>query len=788
MSRSTETLTIDEGMILSSSHEIVQSVINDEFKFDKLIVKGTANAFDKNFIGSAIFETFRKKLGESIVSLELHEPFDLDLNFTNLRCLSIKNPDIFQFILPKLHKRNVALEELSIHDKVIECTTNGDKKKINVTFIEILQLFKSLKSLTFQCSILLETNIIMKLFSELNTIIWGTDGLFVDCEPLPQWTDYTNYYWIIEMVKIEIVKVENARKLVIRPLFLREKMIEVEGMKLQCETNCNLNHRTFKSESVEKFTFENQQKCFNYFVSCFESFPRLVEISNLYLDDIFVLSLISTTLNHLTTLSLHYRGPPPPAWPSFPNMEKVVVNFLMSTYESFEKFIKSFPNLKKLRVNVESGNTDDDCAIIITENLKKLEYLSIQFDESKLTSIGLDLIGYKLKELQHLYINYSERFSDIEKLFDDLPKLEVLWYGHSFLLRRSMKRTDIPAVLLTKAKIIEDLPPELLEQIFVHLNINEQRYCRQVSKFWFNIHASSPHFDRSLNLRNSYLSWATKPVKIFVNTDFKYNWIIFDETSFAKDEDLTRFWEKIGANVEEICIKDRSLNVMDAVKTGWKASHFPKLKRLTIEVLPLFYDLLHQDISEWKLLLNRIECLSVNYLFPRVLTKNVEYSMSNVTQLIVDGCMNETILAFFTRISFPKINTLIILHVSYETIDLTQIFDTKLKFGQLKTLFIGKYYQWNEEDFNLILKSCPKVECLGIGFITKYKDFSNILNYEAVAKKMFDNMSSLNGLYFVIFENTQEKRYKTFLRTGVSFTESKKLCRIFDKINSSLEN
>lgn len=131
---------------------------------------------------------------------------------------------------------------------------------------------------------------------------------------------------------------------------------------------------------------------------------------------------------------------------------------------------------------------------------------------------------------------------------------------------------------------------------------------------------------------------------------------------------------------------------------------------------------------------------------------------------------------------------MIILHVSYETIDLTQIFDTKLKFGQLKTLFIGKYYQWNEEDFNLILKSCPKVECLGIGFITKYKDFSNILNYEAVAKKMFDNMSSLNGLYFVIFENTQEKRYKTFLRTGVSFTESKKSCRIFDKINSSLEN
>lgn len=782
------TLTIDEDLLLCESHATVQAVINKELKHDKLIINRTTNAFDKNFIGSAVFETFWKILGESVVTLELHEraPVDLELYISNLHCLCIKKPEIFQFISPKLYEKNVALEVLNIKEKLIIYTTNEEKPDINETFIKILQLSTSLKSLTFECSILL--NIVMKLFFDLNTNFWGMDEVIVDCEPLPQYTDYINYIWIIEMVEMEFVRLENTTKLIIKPLSIREKIIVTDGCKIECQTNCILNHRVFKSDSVVRFTFEeNLKKCYNYYRTCVESFPSLVKVTHLYFDDVAVLNLMSERLNSLTNLSFYYYGPLPNTWPTFPKMEAVAINFKVASYKSFEGCIKSFPNLTKLLVKIDRGIhvTDDDCAKIITENLKNLEFLFIKGKNGTLTSIGLDLIGYKLQKLKELHISCLESFSNFEKLFDELPQLEVLWYGHSFLLRRFINVESMP---LSKEKQIIDLPPEILEQIFLYLNIKEQRNSSQVSKFWFNIISSSPNIDRTINLGNSYLSCATKPVKIFANTEFKYNAIIFENTSCAKDEDLTRFWERIGTEVEEICMKDRSLNVIEAFETGLKARHLPKLKRLTIEILPIFYELIHEDIPEWKLLLNRIESLSVNYLYQRVLTQNVEFSMSNVTQLTVDGCMNETILAFFERISFPKVKTLIILHVSYESIDLVELFQTKFNFGQLKTLFIGKYYQWHEQDFELILRNCSNVEILGIGLITKFEDFSNYIHYEMIAKLMFDNLLSLNGLYFVIFKNTQAKRYKTYLRTGFGFAESGKSCRVFDAINSSLEN
>lgn len=211
---------------------------------------------------------------------------------------------------------------------------------------------------------------------------------------------------------------------------------------------------------------------------------------------------------------------------------------------------------------------------------------------------------------------------------------------------------------------INDFPPKLLEQLFSYLTAKEQRACRQVCKNWFNVLSSSPYADRTLNLKGSELSRRTKPVKIFGNSKFKYNSIVFDGNTFIRDSDLTAFWAKIGAEVEEICIKGDTA-FTGAIETGLEAQHFPKMKKLTIE-LPLLYDLIKEDYTDWWLLLTQVEIFCVIYHWGQnddidnyILNdfgSDPSFTMSNVTTLEIHNMIapGPIIFGFFQKLHFPN--------------------------------------------------------------------------------------------------------------------------------------
>lgn len=354
-----KTLTIKDNFMLNSEHEIVKAVINDETIIETLIVEGTANAFSDDFSKSESFERFWKKLGATVLCLKLHvrPPVEQELYFTNLQKLFIINENIFEFISLTLHQVNVGLTHIKINTEAIDCVTNHEKPEINENFIAVLQHCKSLSNLVFGCKIPLETNIINAIFSELNYNIWEMDELIFDCEQLPFWADYANYYWMVDIIEMRFFKIGNFRKVIVSPNSVCEKLMEGQS---HCETNCSLKHPVFRGEGEVTLSFGQMEwKCNEYYRSCFDSFPLIIVLNRVYFNDVDVLNRMSEKLILLRELTYFYYGPLILNWPPFPKLEKLHIQLDVSSYESFENLIKSCPNLKRLRVKIREGITDD---------------------------------------------------------------------------------------------------------------------------------------------------------------------------------------------------------------------------------------------------------------------------------------------------------------------------------------------------------------------------------------------------------------------------------------------
>lgn len=346
---------------------------------------------------------------------------------------------------------------------------------------------------------------------------------------------------------------------------------------------------------------------------------------------------------------------------------------------------------------------------------------------------------------------------------------------------------------------ISHLPPELLENILTFLTKNEQLTARLVCKYWLSTIASSPTITHNLYLSNCLVN--SEFAKVFLNTELRITAIICKNASFAKEENLKNFWSKIGEKVKEIYIKKKVEDeeeeeeeeypetcIGDAVRSGLKASYFPNLRKLKVDLLPLFYEMIDENLEEWDILLNQVQNLSVNYLYHEVETKDVHLTMSNVTELTVDGCHNETIERFFERIAFPCIENLVLIHVTYRTLELFDLFKMRFNFSQLKSLFAAQYFDWEESDFNLIINNCGNLEYLGIGIITKYREHSKDLKCDEIATKCFKKLTSLKGVYFVTFSNTEEKSFKSYQKTPKGFSTSDEPFGPFAAIQSPLKN
>lgn len=821
-----KTLTLTNGLLLSEHHEIVQSVINESVKYDGLIIDGFDKLFDDSMEKSDTFENFWTKLGESVVILALRyedkATVDIFSFFTKLRELHIETTDDLKPDLAEVCHKNNQLDTVVLADHVI--VIDSKKWEIGKKFIDVLDHCKSLKTLVFGCKVPLEANIINQVFSEMNYNYLGRDEVIFDCNPLPCWDNYSIYYWVVAKIEMTLTMNEETSKVCIKPLEIEE------NFNTQCKDDCFIEHEVFRSESVSKFTFSYAVKprYRKYLRSCFDSFPS---IQVLYRDnatnlvnhnDQVLVDLIFTRLKYLYDCFLRLSTSII-NWPSSPEMKRFEVVFETSSYDSFERFLRSFPNVRWLRVEVNRGITCDDCIKLISKHLKGLIYLFVMCEESQLTSVGLKMFENSFPALKHLYINSPESTSHIQKLFGKLPKLEKIVCGKRTLVRHhhveetktgkianETKNGNLPRQLLEQilsylAKEdqlnlnlaleadIHDLPMEILEQIFSTLDKKDRLQCRQVSKRWFNIFSSSSKLDRTLNLKESYLSRNINPVKVLLDTKFKYNRIVIEkDTNFASDEDLSEFWQKIGKDIEEICLRGQRLTLVDAFKTGLIAAHLPKLKRITVDLFFYFSKLLSQDLPEWRLLLKRLKTIIFTSTgFINCFTLHLEpipvFEMTHLEQIEVYYNVAAVLGYLLDCLSLPNLKKFIIFSNSETTIQ--TLFKANCNFDKLTTLFIAKYEEWQSHDFELICQKCSNLRSLGICMLSRvaHSDRTfNVSSYNLIVGRMFIRLLYLCEIYFTKFINNKKgtiEQHKLYLRTGTkSFTESDKSHRYFDEL------
>ncbi|XP_063700101.1 uncharacterized protein LOC134830521 [Culicoides brevitarsis] len=333
---------------------------------------------------------------------------------------------------------------------------------------------------------------------------------------------------------------------------------------------------------------------------------------------------------------------------------------------------------------------------------------------------------------------------------------------------------------------ISDLPPEILEKILLYLPNNDKLVARLVSKYWMSIVVSSPRLNLTLYLVNCRLE--KELISLLLQTELTFARIVFEECEIAEvADDQTEFWSKIGKNVKEIYIKSRHTRLDLAIDKGLKAAHFPKLKSLKLDMLPLFYELSSRGQHEWIKLLLQIENFTVHYLQNREVTKDVSILMPKVKNLRIDGCKNKTIQVLFNRVIFSEVQNLTIIFVSYQNLNLQKIFRTNFDGTLLRTLFLSQFYSWIDINFNLISEFFPNLEVLGIGIITKYQEHGSELKHKEIAEKLFKK-PPLKELHFVTFRQTDDKKFKSFVRTDKGIEETNKKFRAFDEIQSLLQN
>lgn len=794
-----KTLTIKDDFRLLEIDTLVRSIITGKETYDTLVVIMMERKDLDQVFNRPSMDIFWRKLGQSVVTLiwkstRTSAPPWLTKYFNNVQILQL---DTLVVELPP--KFYCGLERLTTSEKMIRYDISTEQHRIRPELNGLLLGCTTLKKFEFNCDVPLEATIVNDLFAELNYTILDMDEVIFECEPVPSWADYHNYYWVIERIEMEFSRSGENRKVIIKPLTIK---VELKANHHVCAKNCSVHHQIFKSESVTEFSFQHDTKCFECYKTCFLGCPSIRRFHGFYLDSVLlkVMSQHLTRLNHCTC---YYQGVVPLTneWPSFPDINSVDIRFIDAvTYEGFTKFVKSYPNLTRLTVSIHKEITDDDCAEVVSKYLRNLENLSIVCGDSKLTQTGLELIGNHLKNLKELRINCRESKTVIRNLFDTLPELTSV---HNELLtflernppdKSSNLAVDVdeyPITVSNDDNINDALPLELLEEILRFLYKSDVLSCRQVCRYWFDICSSSSRLDRTLDLTNSYLTWKTSPVKLFVNTNFKYNRILInDATSCAKGENLTEFWETITRETKEIRIKGHHPNFINAFESGLTAAHLSQLHHLSFTEVPSFNELLKQDNPEWNSLLTRIDTLTFRESdFTKYHKKIEEFSMSNVKSLnFVQFWNDEVVLELLNRISFPKIQNFKVLPLFF--MELPQIFQTKLNFWQVKILCVTKSVdQWSYGDLQLIWMNCSNLQRCGLGQEEDtgddHFDDTVFMRSEQVSRLMFDKLSELSGIYFVKFvKNDGEKfQYKAYCRSGVkSFKKLNKTHRLSDEI------
>lgn len=757
-----KTLTFSDNLEQSEIDSIMQSVITGQKTYDTLMLN--VDGFEK-----PLMSKFWKKLGESVTTIDCEQSSAGSLScienyFTKVRTLHIGN------------EHNFVLSNIYFNLEVLTTTSQNMIRYdlVSRTLTEIVAGCKLLKKIEFGCNVPLEANIINGLFSELNYTALEMDEVIFDCEPLPCWMDFHSYYWIIKRIEMEFIRSDEIRKVIIKPLQISVRY----GRNLrQFGENCSVYHHIVKSDSITEFSFQFKSNCFNYLKITFESCPSIRRFNGRNVD-MELLRLMSQLLKKLQHCTCYYTGYLPNEWPSFPNIDTFDIRFMQEvTHDGFENFVKSYPNLRQLTVTVDKGITDDDCAKIVSENLKNLEYLDMRCSNSKLTQVGLEFIEKTLKKLKTLRINCLERKTVLWNLFEKLPDLEVLHHrSFPFSAERHdwIKANENKALLdeyptnVSNYNINTTLPTEILEKVFEFTEKIDLLSSRRVCRYWFEICSSSTKLDRTLDLKNSYLSWKADPVRLFINTNFKYNRIeVNNETHVANAESLLKFWEKIAGDIKEIRITDDEPTFIKAFETGLKAQHFTKLNHLSFNTIYGFKEFLKQDNAEWNALLTNIDTLSfVSNLF----TEHkciLNFSMSNVKHLkFFDRCHDKDITEILNSVSFPKIQNLTIL--IFRNIKLNEIFKTKLNFCQLREFHIT-ISDWSYQDVELICINCPNLQCLRIGNVSG-KDDTEFLENEEVPKMLFDELPALREIYFYLLKfieeiNEDEMQYIKYCRT-----------------------
>lgn len=785
-------LTLKSNDLLSETHNIVQAVLSESFLCQTLIIDGEFNLFEETFKDEETFKTFWHLLGKSVVVGDLnikHVPvFMTNACFTNLREIRM-HADHANLEFIELCKKNIQLDTIVLRGGNVINISNYDKWNIEEHVFDLLRYCKLLKKFEFSCFIPLEESTINELFAGINYEYLGMDEILFDCEPIPCWNDYSTYYWVIHSIAMEFEKEHGTNKLLIKPLEIEETFKSDEN---ECQDDCPIKHKVFLSKSVKEinFSFDSYKRCRNYLESCIYSFPSTIILNAAGLMDYdeWMVNLILPQLNHISTCYIYFKSSAL-NWVSLPQVETIAVTFVTTTYESFEAFIKSVPNLTFLEIFINQGITSDDCVKIISDHLPFLSYLSIMCNKSKVTSVGLRLFRKNFQVLEELRIQCPTSDIAIRRLFKKLPKLSKIFCGERYFYKNDQITNDTIAIeeheMRDEAKLtIEDLSTEIIECIFLNLNKRDQLQCRQVSKRWFDICSSSTQLDRSLSFKDSYLSNNINPVKIFLNTKFNYNRLVFDkDTNFATEDDLTEFWDKIGEHIIELSFIGNALNIEGAFKTGLVSNHLPNLICLCFNNLYFFNELLsRKNIPEWHSILKKIKSLTVMgvYVVTRKLSNDLVFEMPCVEK--VEVYYNaDVVLNYLSYLTFPNIKTFVIVSESDEP---TQSL-LKVNFTNLQSLFIGHYEQWKNHGFESICQKFPSLCSLGVCMLGATERTFDVNFCNSVAESFFGRLCFLCKIYFVKFYKTERNilQRKLYYRTSVNeFIVSNEKHHLFDEI------
>lgn len=789
------TLTLKDYLRLSETSEVVQAVINDQIKYDTIKVFGVKQLFRKDFKQSEACKKFCEELEVSIESFILYgNAIDSDwkeIRFKNLRTLIVRYNSVLGKIPVQIYQDNV-LERIILDFNIEDISSLSITT--NFVFSELFTVCESLKILIFICEIPLKAVALNEIFGFLNYKHLGMDEVIFDCYPLPSGNEWEYLCCFIEKIEMEFIRNDGSRKVIVKPLKIRDSQT-------RCQQLCQVKHHVFRSDSVTEFSIPNfEMKCLRYYQSCFKSFPYIRKIYASIQCTESMLNLLSTELKHLSECTFLSFNNNVRHYTTFPNMKKLKVRFNTMNDERFKQFLRSFPKLRHLDVEIlDASFIYDKCVDLIAKHLKDIENLRIRCDKSHLTDAGFYIIGNVLKNLRSLSIFCTEADTNIKQLFVKLRHLEHVQCNQKTIMRDdalklgSEENSNNSLESDTAAEMHHQsitLPPEVLEKIFLHLGRNDQLTCRMVCKLWFDIFSYNTNLYRTIDFKSCYLSKYTNPVKIFAYTNFHYNRLIFNnDTNFAPNENLRDLWDRIGPSIEEICVDGDATSIIMAFKSGLSLDHFGHVKSLVFETFQSFNLMFLEGIPEWTLLLRQIKKLTF-YSYVEVLKLHIQCSPMDVPNLkelrIRDN--SQQILECLNNYHSPNITKL--LCISGDALNMKLFLDTCKKFTQLRCLFVAKPIKWKNYEIDLISSCCPKLKCLGLCYRTsdfdirsKFYDFDEILEKNSctnVAQEMFQKLPSLRDISFVIFS--------TFGRDSEMYCWSEKALIVTNRFYSSFSD